>query len=95
MNNPCTCLNSPDPSPDSDEKAVRQEEVQRPLLLTVKEAAALIGIGRSTLYRLMDAGEIDSVHIGSSRRIPLGSAYAFVERVTGSTITHLPGRTPA
>jgi excisionase family DNA binding protein len=68
---------------------------QRPLLLTVKEAAALIGIGRTTLYRLVEAGEIDSVHIGSSRRIPLLSAYAFVERITGSTISRRSGRTQA
>jgi excisionase family DNA binding protein len=95
MRHPCSCLNSPDPSPDDEKSVVHQVAVQRPLLLTVKEAAALIGIGRSTLYRLMDAGEVDSVHIGSSRRIPLGSAYAFVERVTGSTISHLTGRTPA
>jgi excisionase family DNA binding protein len=95
MRNPCTCDTSPDPSPGDEEKAIHQAEVQRPLLLTVKEAAALIGIGRSTLYRLMEAGEVDSVHIGTSRRIPLQSAYAFVERVTGSTINHHPGRARA
>jgi excisionase family DNA binding protein len=103
MRNSCTCDTSPDPSPDTspdsslegDGKTVQQGEVQRPLLLTVKEAAALIGIGRSTLYRLMEAGEVDSIHIGTSRRIPLQSAYAFVERVTGSTISHHPGRAQA
>ena len=86
MRNPCTCDTSPDPSPDGNERAEHPEEVQRPLLLTVKEAAALIGIGRTTLYRLMEDGEIDSVRIGSSRRIPLAATYQFVDRVARRTI---------
>lgn len=61
-------------------------EPPRPLLLTVKEAATLIGIGRTTLYQLMDSGEIASVHVGSSRRIPLLSAHEFVERLSRPTI---------
>jgi excisionase family DNA binding protein len=61
-------------------------EPPRPLLLTVKEAAALIGIGRTTLYQLMDSGEIASVHVGSSRRIPLLSVHEFVERLSRPTI---------
>jgi excisionase family DNA binding protein len=65
---------------------------QRPLLLTVKEAAALIGIGRTTLYRLMDNGEINSVHIHTSRRIPLESVYEYVDRLTKPTIGHLSRR---
>ena len=32
-----------------------------PLLLTVKQTAELLGIGRSTLYELLDAGELRSV----------------------------------
>jgi excisionase family DNA binding protein len=65
------------------------------LLLTVKEAAALIGIGRTTLYRLMEAGEIDSVHIHTSRRIPLEAVYVYVDRLTRPTISHIPGRDQA
>jgi excisionase family DNA binding protein len=67
-------------------------ESPRPLLLTVKEAAALIGIGRTTLYCLMDVGEIDSVHIGTSRRIPLASVYQYVDRLTRPTIVGLSER---
>lgn len=85
-------FDSPDSSPVAEEEALLEEVAQRPLLLTVKEAAALIGIGRTTLYRLMDAGEIDSVHIGSSRRIALRSVYDYVDRLTGSTIRDLPRR---
>jgi excisionase family DNA binding protein len=75
---------SPYPSPPT--KEADHPPFQRPLLLTVKEAAALIGIGRTTLYRLMDAGEIGSVHVRASRRIPLKSVYAYVGRLTGPTV---------
>jgi hypothetical protein len=34
------------------------------LLLTPVEAARVLGIGRSTVYELMRAGQLESVHIG-------------------------------
>ena len=52
----------------------------------------MIGIGRSTLYRLMDSGEIGSIHLGASRRIPLSEVCAFVDRVTAPTIDQPPRR---
>ena len=75
---------SPHGSPESVGTCEQPSSLQRPLLLTIKEAAALIGIGRTTLYRLMDAGEIHSVHVGTSRRIPVAAAYGFVERLCRS-----------
>jgi excisionase family DNA binding protein len=41
-----------------------------PLLLTPMEAARALGIGRSKLYQLLQAGALESVHIGACRRIP-------------------------
>jgi excisionase family DNA binding protein len=40
------------------------------LLLRPKEAAELIGIGRTKVFELMRTGQLESVRIGSSRRIP-------------------------
>jgi hypothetical protein len=40
----------------------------------------------------MDVGEIDSVHIGTSRRIPLASVYQYVDRLTRPTIVGLSER---
>ncbi len=51
-----------------------------PLLLTVREAAALLSIGRSTLYELIAEREIEVVHIGRSVRVPQASLHAFVAR---------------
>ena len=39
-------------------------------LLTVSEAIAFLRLSRSTLYTLMDAGELAYVRIGRARRIP-------------------------
>lgn len=39
------------------------------MLLTVNQAAAVLGIGRSTMYNLMYRGDIQPVHIGRSVRI--------------------------
>lgn len=49
------------------------------ILLSVKEAARRLAICRSLLYRLMLEGQVLSVKIGRSRRIPL---YALEEFVT-------------
>jgi excisionase family DNA binding protein len=50
----------------------------RMALLTVKDAASILGIGRSTVYELIYAGRIRSVKIGSSRRIRRGDLDDFV-----------------
>lgn len=39
-------------------------------LLSVEEACAFLSVGRSTLYELMDRGELPFTKIGRSRRIP-------------------------
>jgi excisionase family DNA binding protein len=50
------------------------------LLLTMIEAARVLSIGRTTMYELVDTGEIDVVHIGRSVRVPVDALHAFVER---------------
>jgi len=39
-------------------------------LLTVEEAAQRLGIGRTTMYRLVSSGEVESVTLGRLRRVP-------------------------
>jgi excisionase family DNA binding protein len=51
------------------------------LLLTIDEAAHALGIGRSKLYQLLDAGEVDSVHIGNCRRVTGAALSGYVERL--------------
>jgi excisionase family DNA binding protein len=39
-------------------------------LVTVTEAATFLGVGRTTVYVLMDSGQLHFVKIGKCRRIP-------------------------
>jgi excisionase family DNA binding protein len=64
------------------------EDSRRPLLLTVMEAVEVLSIGRTTLYRLMDAGDIRTVRVGSSRRVPMKSLEAYVDRLIEEASTN-------
>lgn len=48
-------------------------------LLSVEEAARRISCGRSHLYELLRRGEIESVRLGRSRRIPVVALQRFVQ----------------
>ena len=52
-----------------------------PLLLTPTEAARALGIGRSKLYELLQAGVLESVHIGACRHIPTDALTSLVNRL--------------
>ena len=52
-----------------------------PLLLTPEEAAELLRLGRTTVYALMKAGEINAVHIGRSCRISRAELERYVRRL--------------
>lgn len=47
-------------------------------LLTVEEAAGRLRIGRTKMYGLIAAGEVESVTIGTLRRIPSECLTAYV-----------------
>jgi excisionase family DNA binding protein len=51
---------------------------KQPLLLTLKEAGDSLRISRPKLYELMAAGQLRSVKIGGSRRIPTAALAEFV-----------------
>lgn len=57
----------------------------RQLLYTPTEAAAALGIGRSSLYVLLAQGAIASVRIGGSRRIPVTALDDFVAGLLDDT----------
>ncbi|MFE4676178.1 excisionase family DNA-binding protein [Streptomyces sp. NPDC056723] len=50
------------------------------VLLTVEEAARRLSIGRTTCYALIRAGELESVPVGTLRRIPADAPAAYVAR---------------
>ena len=50
-------------------------------LLTTVEAQNILSIGRTRLFKLIASGEIESVRIGSSRRIPTEAIDRYIERL--------------
>ena len=57
------------------------EVIQAPrVMLSVDEAAKCLSVGRSTMYELINSGEIESVHIGRLHRVPADCLHEFVER---------------
>jgi excisionase family DNA binding protein len=64
-------------------KEPREENghAQEVLLLTMIEGARVLSVGRTTMYELVTAGEIEVVHIGRAARVPRASIEAFVERL--------------
>jgi excisionase family DNA binding protein len=50
------------------------------LLLRPTEAAEAIGIGRSKVYELLASGELPSIRIGASVRVPVDALRAWIDR---------------
>lgn len=55
------------------------------LLYSVEEAANLLGIGRTFMFRLVVTGEVDSVKIGKLRRIPHDALDRYIDRLRAET----------
>jgi excisionase family DNA binding protein len=51
----------------------------RPLLVTTAQAAALLNVGRTTLYYLTRDGELTAVRIGRATRYALSELEAYVQ----------------
>jgi excisionase family DNA binding protein len=52
---------------------------QAPLLLAPEQAARALSISRTSLYRLLQDGELPSFHIGRNRKIALDDLKAFID----------------
>jgi excisionase family DNA binding protein len=52
----------------------------RPLAVPPRLACQLLSVGLTRLYQLLNAGELDSFHIGRARRITTASIRGFVAR---------------
>lgn len=50
------------------------------LMLRPIEAAEAIGIGRSKVYELLASGELPSIRIGSSVRVPVEALKAWIAK---------------
>jgi excisionase family DNA binding protein len=62
----------------------QEAEFRTPLLYKPEQAAAALGVGRSTVFELIADGSLPSVKIGRSRRVPRTALEAYVARLTGA-----------
>jgi excisionase family DNA binding protein len=69
-------------------------DARGPLLLTVVQAGALLGLGRTKTYELIAGGQLEAVHIGRAARVPLASVHRYVEALSHPvpTIRRAPSR---
>jgi excisionase family DNA binding protein len=56
----------------------RKREHQPPLLLRIRDVAALLSMSESGTYDLVYRGELPSVYIGSARRIRMSDLEAYI-----------------
>jgi excisionase family DNA binding protein len=53
-----------------------------PVVVTVADAAAMLSIGRSRVYELIQGGDLASVKIGASRRVTIKSIRKLLAEAT-------------
>jgi excisionase family DNA binding protein len=64
----------------TDEVGLQAEGMPMPLTVRVREACRLTGIGRSMLYELIAAGEIETIKVGTITLIPMNGLSRFLDR---------------
>jgi excisionase family DNA binding protein len=66
-----------------------------PLLLTVERAAERLELSRTKVYELIADGELESIKIGGSRRVPAAALHDYVERLRAEQSGAEPAPVPA
>ena len=61
-------------------KSTRTIQPIEPLLLTIPQVAAMLGLGRTKLYGLIDHEGLPSVKLGTARRNPRQALEAWLTR---------------
>lgn len=51
-----------------------------PICVRINDAARMIGVGRTKLYELISAGELETVKIGNATRITTASLHELIKQ---------------
>jgi excisionase family DNA binding protein len=60
------------------EDAIQNKREPAPITVRIREACRLTGIGRSKLYELIAAGEIETIKVGTITLVPVASLMHFL-----------------
>ncbi len=66
----------------------------QPLTVRIADAAQMLGIGKTKIYELIAAREIEALKLGSATLIAVGSLEAFIERQRSSALLSATARKP-
>ena len=61
------------------ENLERRREEQLPVVLTPAEAMDILGVGKNTMYRLLNSGKLRGVRVGRSWRISVEALSTYVQ----------------
>jgi excisionase family DNA binding protein len=62
------------------ERTLIEAAADKRMLVSIRDAATMLGCGPRRVYRLIEAGELESLVDGASRRVVTGSLYDFIIR---------------
>jgi excisionase family DNA binding protein len=68
-----------------DKEATMAHRTDPELLLRIDAAAERLAISRATLYRMIQRGELSTVHIGSAIRIPVSALERWLAAQTANS----------
>lgn len=61
------------------ENLERRREEQLPVVLTPAEAMDILGVGKNTMYRLLNSGKLRGVRVGRSWRISVEALSTYLQ----------------
>src|ERR1700722_4596960 len=59
-----------------------RDQLNKSLLVTVEEAARLLGIGRTTMFELIGSGDVKSLRLGRRRLIARKNLESFIDELS-------------
>ena len=65
-------------------RKMKQQKI--PDILTAAQAAAFLRVGRSTIYQLIAAGELESIPVHGNHRIPAKSVRKFMRKTSAKAL---------
>ncbi len=71
-----------------------ERDSEQPILVSVRDASATLGIGRDSCYELVRAGRLRHVAVGRRLLIPRSELEAFVEREIAGGGDHMSQTAP-